>query len=105
MKQIAGFSFPDGIRAKRLGRNSADLSEMFYGQQYLHSASSSFIFLLTGNESKPLYGMCVVKDEPVEVRACMNQFPDFHTSTCSRSYLSSWERLEQLKWESWQINT
>lgn len=47
--------------------NASSMSEMLYGQQHLHNGSSSFVFLLTGNESKPLYGICVIKDEPIEV--------------------------------------
>ena len=44
------------------------MSEMLYGQQHLHNSSSSFIFMLTGQDGNSLFGVCVSKDEPVEVR-------------------------------------
>lgn len=50
-----------------MSKNQTYISELLYGQQYLHNSASAFTFMLTGNDTKPLYGMCVSKEEPVEV--------------------------------------
>ena len=61
------FCYPGGVKTKLIKNAPAQVSELYFGQEYLHNASNSFVFVLTGNESRTLYGFCVVKDEFVKV--------------------------------------
>jgi hypothetical protein len=63
------FCFPSGVETSIVRRTPSlsSLNEILYGPSYLSHSSTSFIFLLTGDGTF-LYGICITKNELLEVR-------------------------------------
>ena len=62
------FCFPGGIEKRKVQRASKKLTEINYGQNYLHESKNSYVFMLTGGDiGETHYGVCVSKDEPIHV--------------------------------------
>ena len=86
MPVVAPFAFPDGLEARAMRRTESrsGLHEVLFSSlDQLESGSNSFVVLITGAQHL-LYGMCVVKDEPISL---VRLYTDTEVASCS-SYTS-----------------
>lgn len=65
MPGVPDFCFPNGVRHQKLKRTKS--CSQFLEVICTHSAEKQFVFLLTTMEREHLYGMCVLRNEILEV--------------------------------------
>lgn len=66
---LPDFCFPMGINSKELPQSicKSEMIALLHNQQYLKKPENSFVFIFTDQESQVYYGICVHKEEILEV--------------------------------------
>ena len=66
--KIADFCFPEGIKLLGLKRSNSgsNLNELMFSKKYLRDNKHSFVFRLKAEHV--IYGICIFRDEIVDVR-------------------------------------
>lgn len=66
---LEDFCFPGGVKSKELPDSicKSEMIALLHNQQYLKQPENSFVFLFTDQESQVFYGICVHKEEILEV--------------------------------------